>query len=88
MVVLSRNMGGGGDSGSRIDSHFCKYSTPQCVCTCPPARLHVSASTGVLIRVKGRESLQLIPMKVLFRPPPRSECPHVINPWLIVASKT
>lgn len=48
--VLSKDVGGVGDSASRIDSVFCKYCT---VCTCPLAFANVFASICVLIRVWG-----------------------------------
>lgn len=79
--VLSKDVGGVGDSASRIDSVFCKYCT---VCTCPLAFANVFASICVLIRVwGGGTSLQLIPIKVLFKPPPCAQCPLVINLQLI-----
>lgn len=85
--VLSKDMGGVGNSASRIASQFCKYSTLLCVCMSTCTCKRASATIGVLIRVEGRELLQLIPIKVLFMPPPCSECPHVIKLSLTAASK-
>ena len=54
----------------------CVYM-PTCICKCVCLHLCVNQGMG------GGTSLQLIPIKVLFKPPPCAQCPRVINLQLI-----